>query len=196
VRGGRRRAKANKFPLRWLLLLRCLIGGNLVLCLELLAQWHLLPVPALPASAVVVKCCCSAQALVATRMSAAPAPARARALSARSSAALTRLGELSARLGEAEREFVALVHEAAGGPPATRLVQIKNELAQLVGALDKLQMGGIDAVATHELESGQDEARTERKELNARSARLAERLVRLHGSIAQHLDSLPPPASA
>jgi hypothetical protein len=130
-------------------------------------------------------------------MSAVPAAAaRARALSARSSAALTRLGELSARLGEAERAFVALVHEAAGGPPAARLMQIKNELAHLVGALDKLQMGGIDAVATHELESGQDEARAERKELNARSARLAERLVRLHGSIAQHLDSLPPPASA
>ena len=75
---------------------------------------------------------------------------------------------------------------------ADELIKIKNDLAQLNGKVDKLQMVGIDGVITAELHSGRDVAKTTRKELNKRAGELLEAVRRLHSAASTRIGELGP----
>jgi myosin heavy subunit len=60
----------------------------------------------------------------------------------------------------------------------------KDEIAQLYGTVDRLLTRRIDAVATSELHSGQEDAKVQRKELVRRGNKLLDQLEDLKGQIA------------
>ena len=61
--------------------------------------------------------------------------------------------------------------------------KIINDLAQVSGNLDKLQFSGVDSVITAELQSGQQNARERRKNLNRAAEELRERIIKLHDTL-------------
>eukprot|EP00622_Pseudochattonella_farcimen_P003439 FR738618.1.p1 GENE.FR738618.1~~FR738618.1.p1 ORF type:complete len:140 (+),score=15.95 FR738618.1:76-495(+) len=71
----------------------------------------------------------------------------------------------------------ALTHE--------ELLQIKSELAQLNGALDKFQFESIDGVMTGDLDTGKLEAKSQRKKLNNDVDRLRTKVAGLHKNLSQ-----------
>ena len=117
-------------------------------------------------------------------------PSLHRAYSARSEDAFSRLEVANVQLTSHEVHFKELVLTAERGPPKEKLIEIKNELALMVGAVDKLQMKEIDTIIVGELDSGKNDARASRKELNKRASELSERIKRLHAAIVKHLASL------
>ena len=59
----------------------------------------------------------------------------------------------------------------------------KNDCAQMIGNLDKLQYEQIDAVITAELKSGKHDAKELRKSLNQRCEKIRSRLLKLHSKL-------------
>ncbi len=117
-------------------------------------------------------------------------PSIQRAYSARSEDAFGRLELANVQLTSHEVRFKELVLTAEKGPSKDKLIDIKNELALMVGKVDKLQMKDIDTIIVGELDSGQQDARVARKELNKRASDLSERIKKLHAAIVKHLASL------
>jgi len=111
-----------------------------------------------------------------------------RALSSRSEEAVTRLQEYETQLAAHEKRFAALVVQASEGPPEEAVHRIKDELALMIGNVDKLQMSGIDSVLVSDLKTGKQEAKEHRKKLNMRAETLSERAKELHGAIVKHLE--------
>jgi hypothetical protein len=68
-----------------------------------------------------------------------------------------------------------------------QLQEIKQSLAQIVGQLDRFQEDHIDAIVTHDLESGKEAVRLQRKRLTARCLALRERAMALYTAIEQQL---------
>eukprot|EP01010_Urceolus_cornutus_P003724 NODE_539_length_1568_cov_186.141540_g406_i0.p1 GENE.NODE_539_length_1568_cov_186.141540_g406_i0~~NODE_539_length_1568_cov_186.141540_g406_i0.p1 ORF type:complete len:297 (-),score=71.60 NODE_539_length_1568_cov_186.141540_g406_i0:677-1513(-) len=104
------------------------------------------------------------------RASSPPAPVGIRrGFSMCSNQVLGTLETLGAELNELEAEVAAL-------EPSDR-----DDIGKLFGTIEKLLLTRIDAVATSDLSTGQQQARTERKMLVVRAQKLLDRLSELRG---------------
>lgn len=116
-------------------------------------------------------------------------PMMKRQYSVSSEDALRKLSDCEQRLKDFEDRFSQYVFAATTDQNKDTLVAMKNDLAVMVGEVDKLQMVEIDGVNTMDLRSGQEDARASRKYLNSRTGTLADRMSELHAAINTHLDA-------
>lgn len=71
--------------------------------------------------------------------------------------------------------------------PRARLLEAKDQIAQMNGNLEKLQYNGVDSIITAELESGKEKAKEKRKALNQRCDSLRERILQNSRDLARML---------
>jgi len=71
--------------------------------------------------------------------------------------------------------------------PRARLLEAKDQIAQMNGNLEKLQYNGVDSIITAELESGKEKAKEKRKALNQRCDSLRERILQNSRDLAKML---------
>lgn len=100
-------------------------------------------------------------------------------VSPRSAAALNKLQRYNQELEDLENEVADMEAALQDYPrtPRTRLLEAKDQIAQMNGSLEKLQYSGVDSIITAELESGKERAKEKRKSLNQRCDALRERIL-------------------
>ena len=91
-----------------------------------------------------------------------------RRFSAASTTTLSKLDELSAQLDAMRSGVDEIKAQMDAGVGAEELIPAKHRLAQLNGDLEKFQFTKVDAIETSELDTGKQEAKAHRKQLNAR----------------------------
>eukprot|EP00904_Undaria_pinnatifida_P010084 jgi/Undpi1/6205/HiC_scaffold_20.g08689.m1 len=114
-----------------------------------------------------------------------------RTMSTKSAAAVTTVQELNARFGSLQdRLRQAAEAVASDGATLPELFAAKQELAQIVGQIEKFQFDEVDAVATHHLTSGKDEVRQQRKSLTRAVTALGEEAASKHEIVAARIKSM------
>lgn len=112
-------------------------------------------------------------------------------MSVSSRAAVNTVEELKSRLGHME-ERLRQASKVASSERSTveELLEVKQELAQMVGTLEKFQFNEVDAVVTHNLNSGKDEVRRQRRALTDTVTALGEEAARMHKAIAARIGAV------
>lgn len=100
-------------------------------------------------------------------------------VSPRSATALNKLERYNQEVQELEEEVAGIESALQDYPrtPRARLLEAKDQIAQMNGNLEKLQYNGVDSIITAELESGKERAKEKRKALNQRCDVLRERIL-------------------
>jgi TolA-binding protein len=100
-------------------------------------------------------------------------------VSPRSAAALNKLQRYNQEVEDLENEVADIEAALQDYPrtPRARLLEAKDQIAQMNGNLEKLQYSGVDSIITAELESGKERAKEKRKALNQRCDALRERIL-------------------
>ncbi len=80
---------------------------------------------------------------------------------------------------------------SAGELAASEMLQTKNELRQINGLVERFQEQRVDGLETSHIISRRDEARAQRRALNADVEALRTLVQRLHDRISADLDRLP-----
>jgi hypothetical protein len=101
-----------------------------------------------------------------------------RQISTNSSSTLSTLGKLDIKLKSFENQTECLEEDLQAGNDDALV--LKTKIAILMGDVEKFQAKEIDGVATMELISGKEEARTKRRALTARVNKVLENLGILH----------------
>jgi spore germination cell wall hydrolase CwlJ-like protein len=129
--------------------------------------------------------------------SSAEAQARDRGLSVMSVKAIGALDGIEPKLAKLEAD-VTEIEAVMQGKGRTQcqyreqVAQYQGDIAQINGLLEKLQFTSVDAVGTAELNSGKDQARTQRKALNGRCETLRQKLMDVKPIIDAKKGTLPP----
>jgi len=100
-------------------------------------------------------------------------------VSPRSAAALNKLQRYNQEVEDLENEVADIEAALQDYPrtPRARLLEAKDQIAQMNGNLEKLQYSGVDSIITAELASGKERAKEKRKALNQRCDALRERIL-------------------
>mmetsp|Transcript_12591 Transcript_12591/g.22433 ORF Transcript_12591/g.22433 Transcript_12591/m.22433 type:complete len:141 (-) Transcript_12591:857-1279(-) len=114
-----------------------------------------------------------------------------RRLSARSGDVIAKLRQFDDILTNYEKRFGEIVLFITKNPPREEVLKAKDELAIMVGEVDKLQMNGLDSVVVVELTSGREEARNHRKKMNQRAESLSGKIKALHQKIQEAVHTPP-----
>ncbi|CAK4309035.1 unnamed protein product [Aphanomyces euteiches] len=119
---------------------------------------------------------------------------RQRIYSNASESALDQLSELQTSFDNLARkvkeiEWQVTVHNATPTVSRSDLLESKDAIAQMVGALDKLQYNGIDGVITAQLKSGKERVRDQRKALNRHCEALRTSMMSLHQQLTVHVST-------
>lgn len=95
-----------------------------------------------------------------------------------STAALNKLDHFSQQLQGLEAQVDIIESTLAEADiQRTRLLEVKDEIAQLNGTLEKLQYVGVDSVVCAELNTGKELAKANRKKLNQQCDELRDRIL-------------------
>lgn len=107
-----------------------------------------------------------------------------------SSKAIKKLNSIDKKFEDIANRVEGVAAVAEDPDDVSQLLKAKNELAQIIGDLERLQFKELDAVDTSELNSGKAEARHHRKALNAAVDSLLKRTQDLHSEFISTVEKI------
>jgi uncharacterized coiled-coil protein SlyX len=116
-----------------------------------------------------------------------------RTYSMKSESTLSKIDDLKEELDSIEKRLEELTEHSILTKHRKEALEIKGEMEQLVGRLEKFQFKEIDAIETQTLKSGKTEAKESRKKLNVQVEALSERVKSIRGIIMDILNEREKP---
>ncbi len=103
--------------------------------------------------------------------------------------ALSKLEEYAQEVQRLETEVDGIEAAMSDYPrtPRARLLECKDQIAQMNGNLEKLQYAGVDSIITADLDTGKELAKEKRKALNQRCDALRERILGISNDLSKML---------